>query len=203
MMTRGDILRPWPVIRGSITFPMMNCITMMESDIRIKLSEKPNCRKAIKMGQTLAIIEPRLGMKFKMNMRNPKKMARSRLKSDMAMVHRRAVPALTTVLISRYREIFLSIERKKWDIVSAFSCEYAAQIRFMNAFFPASMKVRMMTISRRFPKNRVNELKEVLRRLDTGFINIDQSSCSRRDCLSCKENILCITVSKMDEKRLA
>ncbi len=97
----GDKLRLFPVIFGSIAFPMINCVNMRPAITNTTRREKPNFKIPIITGNAVAIMEPKLGIKFNTKINNAEKITKSKLPINRMMPHKTPVKTLINVLINR------------------------------------------------------------------------------------------------------
>ena len=100
-MTIGERLRLFPVNIGSNTLPMINWVTINPKATKSTRKEKPNFKIPINIGNKVAIMEPKLGMKFNTKTNKAEKMTKSNLPANKMIPTINAVEKLTKVLIKR------------------------------------------------------------------------------------------------------
>jgi len=76
-MTMGERLRLLPVIRGSMALPMTNCVAINPMAINNTFMENPNFNMLISMGKAVAMMDPKLGMKFKTKINSAENITKS------------------------------------------------------------------------------------------------------------------------------
>ena len=109
MTTTGCKSMPSPKKRGSIRLPMVNSKAIIKPSTTKKLAPKPYCRNRTGAGNSTAMIEPTLGIKFnrKKNMAN--KNASLTLKATSTIQISSAVTKEVTSFTDRYLDTCASI----------------------------------------------------------------------------------------------